>query len=42
MLTFRRVSRPLQLLADTLDNLPTTLLQELDEFSLPSLPVFGP
>ena len=42
MLTFRRVSRPLQLLADPLDNLSTTLLQELDEFGLPSLPVFGP
>ncbi len=42
MLAFRRVSRPLQMLANTLNDLPATLLQELDEFGVPSLTVFGP
>jgi hypothetical protein len=42
MLAFRRVSRPLQMLANTLNHLPATLLQELDEFGVPSLTVFGP
>jgi len=42
MLAFRCVSRPLQMLANALNDLPATLLQELDEFGVPSLPVFGP
>lgn len=42
MLAFGRISRALQMLANILDNLPTTLLEEFDEFSLPSLPWFGP
>jgi hypothetical protein len=42
MLAFRRVSRPLQMLAYALNDQPATLQQELDEFGVPSLTVFGP
>ena len=41
MLPFRLIPRALQLLAKPQDHLPTTLLQELDQFRVPFLRLFG-